>query len=100
MQGSACDCTAACRISGVHKQEHKACWVRVASERFDCAGEAVSEQTKEHCQVAAFGPWLAESLKCFHEWMDLKMPQQLPSKVSWWQTVTACHGRLTHAVQS
>ena len=74
--------------------------MRVAGERVDRAGEAVSEQTKEHCQVAAFGPWLAESLKCFHEWMDLKMPQQLQSKVSWWRTVTACQGQLTHAVQS
>lgn len=50
--------------------------------------------------MAAFGPWLAESLKCFHEWMDLKMRQQLQSQVCWRQQVTACYGWLTHAVQS
>lgn len=45
------------------------------------AGEGVGEEAKDHCAAAAFGPWLAESLKCFHEWIDTKMDQQLHAKV-------------------
>lgn len=51
------------------------------SEACNAGGEA-SEETREHCQVAAFGPWLAESLKCFHQWIDAKLARQLHSKVS------------------
>ena len=45
-------------------------------------GKGDSEEAKDHCATAAFGPWLAESLKCFHEWMDTKMDKQLHAKVS------------------
>ena len=44
-------------------------------------GEGDGEEAKDHCAAAAFGPWLAESLKCFHECMDTKMNQQLHAKV-------------------
>ena len=44
-------------------------------------GRGNDEEAKDHCVAAAFGPWLAESLKCFHEWMDTKMDKQLHAKV-------------------
>ena len=46
------------------------------------AGGEASTEAKEECSIAAFGPWLAESLKCFHEWMDSQMPQLLREQVS------------------
>ena len=44
-------------------------------------GTGDGQEAKDHCAAAAFGPWLAESLKCFHEWMDTKMDKQLHAKV-------------------
>ena len=46
------------------------------------AGEGDDEEAEDHCATAAFGPWLAEYLKCFHEWMDTKMDKQLHTEVS------------------
>ena len=47
------------------------------------AGGEASAEAREECSVAAFGPWLAESLKCFHEWMESQMPLLLREKVSY-----------------
>ena len=44
-------------------------------------GGETHAEAKANCEIAAYGPWLADSVKCFHERVDCKMSQQLHAKV-------------------